>query len=213
MFVKELYRINDSIWIYLKQLSEFAISEGLKPDLTGQTIPIPIQNSTLIRGADTPSYHYIDATASRKSLVMNKKVMGKAGYFGKIVLMLTRTLSMSTEVSDCGSKHLIGYDVLDKNVLKKLSGKYYKLDKDDDKEDLKVINFKRDKHLIGKKVYVRSAATCALKNHVCAKCIGETAVTNADIADGISGFELTSSSNKTPLIAGNSWYTTNTKVW
>ena len=62
-----------------KQLSEFAISEGLKPDLTGQTIPVPIQNSTLIRGADTPSYHYIDAMSSRKSLVMNKKTMGKAG--------------------------------------------------------------------------------------------------------------------------------------
>ena len=60
-----------------KQLSEFAISEGLKPDLTGQTIPIPIQNSTLIRGADTPSYHFIDAMSSRKSLVMNKKVIDK----------------------------------------------------------------------------------------------------------------------------------------
>ena len=118
--------------------------------------------------------------------------------------MLTRTLSMSTEVSDCGSKHLICYDVTDKNVLKKLSGKYYKLNKDDDREDLKVIDFKKDKHLIGKKVYVRSAATCALKNHVCSKCIGETAVTNQDIANGLSAFELTSSSNKTPLIAGNS---------
>ena len=110
-------------------------------------------------------------------------------YFGKIVLMLTRTLSMSTEVSDCGSKHLIGYDVLDKNVLKKLSGKYYKFNKDDDAEDLKLVDFKRDKHLIGKKIYVRSAATCALKNCVCSKCVGETAVTNQDIADGLSAFE------------------------
>jgi hypothetical protein len=134
---------------------------------------------------------------------MNKKVMGKAGYFGKITLMLARTLSMSTEISDCGTKHLVCYDVINKNVLKKLSGKYYKLDNDDVKEDLKLIDYKRDKHLIGKKVYVRSAATCALKNCVCAKCVGETAVTNADIADGLSAFELTSSSNKTPLIAGN----------
>ena len=103
--------------------------------------------------------------------------------------MLTRTLSMSTEVSDCGSRHLICYDITNKNVLKKLSGKYYKLDKDDEKEDLKVLDFKNDKHLIGKKVYVRSAATCALKDGVCAKCVGETAVTNADIADGLSAFE------------------------
>jgi hypothetical protein len=28
-----------------------------------------------------------------------------------------------------------------------------------------------------------------LKNHVCAKCVGETAVTNADIAGGLAGFE------------------------
>ena len=110
-------------------------------------------------------------------------------YFGKIVLMLARTLSMSTEVSDCGSKVLVCYDVANKNVLKKLSGKYYKLDPDDSKEDLKLLDFKDDKHLIGKKIYVRSAATCALKNHVCPKCVGETAVTNSDIADGLAAFE------------------------
>lgn len=120
---------------------------------------------------------------------MNKKVMGKAGYFGKIVLMLTRTLSMSTEVSDCGSNHLVCYDVSSKNVLKKLAGKYYKLDQEDVKEDYKLVDFKNDKHLIGKKIFVRSAATCALKDCVCAKCVGETAVTNADIADGLSAFE------------------------
>ena len=97
--------------------------------------------------------------------------------------MLARTLSMSTEISDCGTKHLIGYDVANKNVLKKLAGKYYKLDKEDEKEDLKLLDFKNDKHLIGKKIFVRSAATCALNNCVCSKCVGETAVTNQDIAD------------------------------
>ena len=120
---------------------------------------------------------------------MNKKVMGRAGYFGKITLMLARTLSMSTEVSDCGSKVLVCYDISNKTILKKLSGKYYKLDQNDDLEDFKLLDPKRDTHLIGKKIYVRSAATCALKNHVCAKCIGETSVTNSDIADGLAGFE------------------------
>ena len=103
--------------------------------------------------------------------------------------MLARTLSMSTEVSDCGSKHLVCYDVVNKSVLKKLSGKYYKLDNNDEFENLKLLDFNTDKHLIGKKIYVRSAATCAMKNHVCAKCVGETAVTNSDIADGLSAFE------------------------
>ena len=106
----------------------------------------------------------------------------------KIVLLLARTLSMSETVSDCGSKILVCYEVTNKSVLKKLTGKYYKLDKDDVREDLKLLDHKRDTHLIGKKIYVRSAATCALKNHVCAKCIGETAVTNSDIAKGLAAF-------------------------
>lgn len=172
-----------------KQLAEFAISEGLKPNLSGETIPVPIQTSTLIKGTDRPSTQYIDGTAARKSLVMNKKVMGNAGHFGKIVLMSARTLSMSTEVSDCGTKHLVPYDVYNKSVLKKLVGKFYKFTDDLD-EDLKMVDNK-DKHLIGRTIFVRSAATCACKNpnHVCAKCIGKTAITNADIADGISAFE------------------------
>lgn len=58
-----------------KQLSEFTINQGLKPDLSGVTIPIPINSSTLIRGLDKPSAHYLDALAARKSLVMNKKVI------------------------------------------------------------------------------------------------------------------------------------------
>lgn len=58
-----------------KQFTEFTASEGLKPSLEGVTIPIPIENSTLLRGLDRPSYLFLDATGSRKALVMNKKVI------------------------------------------------------------------------------------------------------------------------------------------
>lgn len=57
-----------------KQLREFTISEGLKPTLDGKTIPIPIENSTLLRGLDRPSYLYIDALGARKSL--NRNITG-----------------------------------------------------------------------------------------------------------------------------------------
>ena len=173
--------------IKTKQLAEFTISEGLKPSLEGVTIPIPIENSTLLRGLDRPSYLFIDATGARKSLVMNKKVMGRAGYFGKIVLMLARTLSMSTSISDCGTKHLVEYEIKSKAHLKKLNGKYFKMSPDDD--DLLLLHAKHRKDLIGKKIYVRSAATCALGDCVCPKCVGSTASTNYDIADGLSAFE------------------------
>ena len=116
-----------------------------------------------------------------------KKVMGRAGHFGKILLMLARTLNMSTDVSDCGTKHLVPYEIKTKKHLKKLNGKYFKKSLDD--SDLRLLNSNKDKDLIGHTIYVRSAATCALKDHVCPKCIGITASTNWDIADGISAFE------------------------
>lgn len=117
----------------------------------------------------------------------NKKVMGNAGYFGKIVLLLARTLSMSTEISDCGTKHLVEYEIKTKKHLKKLNGKYFKYSNDD--PDVQMLDANRDKHLIGKKILVRSAATCALGDCVCPKCVGITAATNFDIADGVSSFE------------------------
>lgn len=172
-----------------KQLAEFAIAQGLKPDLSGKTVPKVNSNSTLIKGADKPSALYIEALGARKSLILNKKTMGSAGYFGKTVLMSTRSLVMSKDIVDCGSKHLVEYDVLNKKVLKKLSGKYYKM-KNDPEEELKIVNGAKDTKLIGKKIYVRSAVTCALSgNCVCSRCIGETAMSNIDISDGISAFE------------------------
>ena len=170
-----------------KQLAEFTIAQGLKPDLVGKTITLPITNSTLLRGLENPSDAYIDAGAARKSLVSNHNIMGKAGYFGKIVLLLARTLKLSKTVSDCNTKHLVKYHVSNNKFLKKLNGRYYKLDRNE--EEYSLINSERDKELVGKDVYVRSACTCALGDEVCAKCFGLTANLNWDIADGISGFE------------------------
>ena len=171
-----------------KQLTEFIISEGLKPTLSGKTIPKPIQNSTLIGGLASPSDILISTKAARKSPILNKTEMGRSGYFGKLVALLARTASMSTDILDCGTKHLVCYDVDSKAKLKKLNGKFYKLSKDD--EDYKVINYKKDTNLVGKKLYVRSAACCALPgDKICPRCIGMTASTNIDIAEGIGAFE------------------------
>lgn len=169
-----------------KQFTEFTIAGGLKPTIDGYTIPEVIQNSILIGGLDRPSYFYIDAGGANKSLIMNKRVMGSAGYFGKLVSLLTRTLSMDTEISDCGNPHLIEIELKTNTHLKRCDGKYFKVNKND--IDYTVLNYEKHKHLVGKKIYIRSAITCGLGNHVCAKCIGIQALTNADIASGVSTF-------------------------
>ena len=174
--------------IKLKQLREFTISEGLKPTLTGETLPMPIQNSTVYKGLTKPSDLYTDATGARKSLVTNKKVMGRAGYFGKMVLLLARTLSISTDISDCGTSHLVTYDVKNEKILNKLNGKYFK---ETESDYLSLLDSSKCKHLIGKKILVRSPATCACRdsNKVCPRCVGLTAVINQDISDGFAAFE------------------------
>lgn len=170
-----------------KQLIEFAVSQGLKPTLTGETIPIQVKNSILINGTDRPSYWFINALGARKSMVMNKKVMGKAGYFGKIVVLLARTLSMTTEVLDCQTKHLVKYELKNKSIIKKMHGKYYKMHPSD--PELKVFNAAKSMHLLGQSIYVRSPITCALGDEVCPICVGRTSAINFDIARGLSAFE------------------------
>ena len=88
---------------------------------------------------------------------------------------------MSTDVSDCGTKHLVAYEIKTKKHLQKLNGKFYKENFDDPYTNL--LDAKLDTRLIGKTIYVRSAATCALGDCVCPKCVGITASTNYDIAD------------------------------
>ena len=101
---------------------------------------------------------------------------------------MCRTLRLSKTVFDCGTKHLVRYTIENKKFLQKLNRKYYKLT-NDPFEDLKVIDGKRDTHLIGKTIYVRSIATCALGDEVCQCCAGQISALNMDIADGFAGFE------------------------
>ena len=172
--------------IKAKQFGEFTIAQGLKPSLDGVIMPVAIENSTLLRGLDRPSYLYTDASAARKSLILNKTVMGKAGNFGKLTLQLARTLTLSKTVSDCDTKHLLNITIHDKKMLKKFNRRYYRMDEFD---SLKLLDADNDRHLIGQTIQLRSPVTCSLGNCVCAKCFGRTAGLNYDIADGVAGFE------------------------
>jgi len=172
--------------IKIKQFGEFTVAQGLKPSLDGVIMPIAIENSTLLGGLDRPSYKYIDAAAARKSLILNKTVMGVAGNFGKLTLQLAKTLTLSKTVTDCDTKHLITIHIKDKKMLKKFNNRYYRMDEND---ELKLLDAETDTHLIGKTVQFRSPVTCALGDQVCAKCFGRTAGLNYDIADGVAGFE------------------------
>lgn len=64
--------LNAGAGIKDKQLSEFAIIGGLKPDVNGNTIPIPINSNFLVNGLNTVGNYYVDSQAGRKSVILNK---------------------------------------------------------------------------------------------------------------------------------------------
>lgn len=73
-------------------------------------------------------------------------------------------------------------------MLRKLHGKYYKLDLHD--SEYKLLRYKQCGDLIGRTIYARSPVTCCCgEDEVCPKCIGLLAVTNSDIAEGVAVYE------------------------
>lgn len=169
----------------VKQLREMLISVSLRPTLDGDVVTIPINKGLIMGALMSPSDVYIDALAARYPQLVNNKDMGTVGYFVKALNILSKTLEVSRVVLDCGSTHLVEYEVKSDYHLYLLDGKYM----DDGHDDFHMINYAKDKHLIGKKIRARSAVTCCCgENEVCARCLGNIINLNWDIAEGFATF-------------------------
>lgn len=218
---------NNAVGIFLrsgegikaKQLQEFTSNGGMKPDINGNTVPKVINGNQLVRGLETPSNMYLDATGARKSYVMNKKVMGKAGYYAKSLNIIGTTVAMSETVKDCETHHYLKIFIADKKFLKKYSGRYYSLNPNNF-ENIKCIDAKKDIDLIGKTIYLRSPITCACRpvhgrRVFCQKCFGSNARLNLDIANGIGIYlmeEITKKINQNVLSAKHLLTTRSEKI-
>lgn len=172
-----------------KQLLEFTSTCGMKPDVNGNTVPIPINGSQLVTGLNKPRFMYLDATGAHKSLITNKKVMGDAGHYSRSLSLLGLGIKLSKKVKDCHTHHFLKVSIDNQKILEKFNGRYY-APNPRKPEELNIINCHRDKDLIGTVIYLRSPAYCACKMHngartICHKCFGSNAKLNLDIADGV----------------------------
>lgn len=163
-----------------KQLSEFSINGGLKPDLSGKTIPIPINSNFIVGGLSTVTNYYIDSIGGRKALIANKKEMGRAGYFTRKVNLVCSTIHLSKTVDDCHTTRPIRLTISSMKHLQKYVGRYARLLTS---REYFIITGK-EMDLIGKEILLRSPITCA-SDKVCKKCYGELHKTNSDINIGI----------------------------
>lgn len=187
--------LNSGEGIKDKQLSEFAVIGGLKPDMVGNTIPKPIDTNFIVGGLNSVSNFFIDKQAGRKAVVANKTLMGNAGYFAAKIMKITKDTRLDMNVEDCGTHHPILYHVKDRKHLNTIDHSFYYLP-DDPSETLRVAS-KKDEWLIGKDIYLRSPVTCGLgHNYVCKHCYGEMYKVNGDPDFGQGGFASAISANK-----------------
>ena len=98
-------------------------------------------------------------------------------------------LEISKTTKDCHTTALLEFKVEDEVCLSKIEGKYYRL-KPRGMMHCVSIN---DTHLIGRTIYLRSAAKCKCKDGICRTCYGELADINKDINIGIFGASAMSS--------------------
>lgn len=176
--INELGRTKNPIWyiskagkhIKDKQVQELFISYGQIPDVSGNVIPYTMQGNGFSTGYVDPASYYIAATGARLSAIMNKAHMGEAGYLSRNLILASRTMTLSKTVYDCGTKHLLPEYVVDSTYLHRLENKWYT---ENLSESLKLCHYADCKHLIGKRIYVRSLLTCACGNdEVCHVCYG-----------------------------------------
>lgn len=175
-----------------KQLSEFMVSIGYRPDVDGNTTPIPINTNLLYGGLKNVSNYYLESLASRKSLLANKFDMGTAGYFSKMMAQLCSNYVISPDTKRCYTVKPIKIKLKTKKHVEMYNGRWYTT-KNNPK--LRMINATNDMdELLGKEIMVRSPITCACRNpyHICDTCYGNLVKINRNIGVGAQASITTS---------------------
>lgn len=176
--ITELGNTKNPIWyvskagnhIKPKQVQELFLSYGQIPDVSGNVIPYTMQGNGFATGYIDPTTYYIAATGARLSAIMNKYHMGEAGYLSRNLILASRTMTLSKTMFDCGTKHLLPLVVKDSTFLHALENKWFC---EHLGESLQIIHYETHKHLIGKKIWIRSLCTCAGGDEVCHVCYGK----------------------------------------
>lgn len=165
------------------QVKEIFLKIGFKADTNGNTIPYVVDCNLLINGISKPSYIYIQAISGRKSLILTKVAMSEPGTFSKRLTNNTTSaaiLDQNPPTPDyrCDSEVPITYHIMNSTWLKCLHGRYYF---DPDTNELKILNYRNDSHLIDRDVKFLSPVTCTDPRGVCPTCYGRLYKINKDL--------------------------------
>ena len=196
-----------------KQFGELAVMGGLKPDIIGNTIPVPIDTNFITGGLNSIANFFVDKQSGRKSVIANKVSMGPAGYFAAKLNKLTCGTHLEHNIENCGTKRPIALYIDSVKTLSKMEGRYYTKN-NYNLGKLKVINPKKDTDLIGTTIWLRSPVTCACNNgKVCKTCYGKLSEINGNRTFNIGSYGSIITSNKIiqDILSTKHLLTTNSK--
>ena len=164
-----------------KQYAETTIGIGPKPNGKGGLFPSIIDHAFINGGVSDPIEYFIESSTGRIAQIVKFNNVSTSGTFARILSLNNMDSRLyDDENYDCHTNHLIPVIVRNDAILKSLNLLYYR-EKQNGIE--KCINWKKDKHLIGKTIFVRTPITCvsnANGHGVCYKCYGKLAYTVFD---------------------------------
>ena len=172
-----------------KQFKEFTVNIGTKPDGRGGIFPTIINKSFINGGVADPIDYFIESSTGRTAQIIKFQNVGSSGYFARLLGLNNMDACLHQDPNyDCGTTNFLEIVVKDHKTLKMLRNRYYRLHPNGIEM---LIDPRKDAHLIGKKIYLRSPITCAsaARGHgYCYKCYGDLAYTvfDAGIAFGVN---------------------------
>lgn len=177
-----------------KQFREFAVNIGTIPDGNGGVYPNIVNNSFINGGVNKIADSMVESAKGRQAQIYSKNNVGTSGAFARILGLNNRNSRLHPHPKySCTTRHYMNITISTSSILKMFNNRYYRLRKDG--PEFK-INYKKDTHLIGQTILLRSPMTCASHANgdgVCYRCYGDLAYTNANINIGTIAAELLSS--------------------
>ena len=171
--------------INAKQYREVAVNIGTKPDGQGGVFTHPITHSFMNGGLQNPEEICIDSSGSRVAQILSKTNVGTSGEFARKLELNNQDTFLNPDPDYvCDTQNFEEVLIDSETKLNMFDLRYYR---ENPQGVDKLLEAKRDKHLIGRTLYFRSPMTCASAARgrgICYKCYGDLAYVNKEVNIG-----------------------------
>lgn len=177
-----------------RQFKEARLSIGTKPNGSGGIFPYIIDKSFTTGGVNDPYSFTVESSSARTAQILSKQNVGDSGDFARLVGLNNMDTTLNLDMDyECMSQHFMQYTVKSEKHLNMIKNRYYRFNP---RGMQFLVDPKKDKHLIGQTIYLRSPMTCASRSNgtgICKCCYGDLYYTNININVGKIAAEILSS--------------------